>query len=228
MFAAKNILLTSGKVPPPSYDNSATSTYQTTVASGTAFTWTQTATGSPYAIVAIYSNDYSGAGSMVNTAASVVSFGGTGLSSLGSIGFDNNPGLAGWVWVFGGPVSAGASQTVSVKLTQAGDTFTGYGASYTYNGVISVGSLKSGYGTSTAPTLAVPSAVNHLVWASIGEIQTVGAPTFTGWGLASRQTQGTTGTLIGYIGGDAAGAATVTAASSSSCPYWAVVGLDLI
>ena len=125
----------------PAYDNSATSAAQTTLASGTPFTWSHTASDAkPYVLVAI------GAGSHntidPSTATASVTFGGTALTDLG-YELTWSTATYGFVWVFGGNRLPGGSQTVSVTLTDSGHVFDGYATSYSYDNAIGVvGSLQ--------------------------------------------------------------------------------------
>jgi hypothetical protein len=151
-------LVVSGDLSMPKYDNSAISSQQSSLSSGTAFTFTQTvATGNPYGVIIV---DALEDGNMDFGATPVVSLGGVSLSSLGHV-YANNASTGAWLWVFGAPNIPSGTQTASVKLTQTGKTFYGYAASATYLNVTDVAALFTAYGSSgptpsttfTTPTL---------------------------------------------------------------------------
>jgi hypothetical protein len=211
----------------PSYDNSAASSYQNAVASPATFTWSHTTAAGSYAIVLVACGEgFSNMGGPAGTTTATVTFGGVTLSSLGAVKA-NNDGNRGWLWVFGGNVSSAGSgsKTVSVTLTESGLSFYGWGSSYTYQAVGSVGTLQTAFGASTSPTKAVTSASGRRVWGSV--MANAFGDNLTSFSLTARQTKQVTGNP-GFTAGDAAGAATVTVSASMTSDEWAVVGLDLL
>jgi hypothetical protein len=212
----------------PTYDNSASSSYQSGTGSGTAVTWSHTVAAGAYAIIVVFVPYASMSGPGSGTTA-VVKMGTVTLSSLGSV-FINNA-AEGWAWVFGGYTSGSGAQTASVKLTESGQTFTGYGASFTYNNVSSVGILQTAYGGSaTTQSVSVPSASTNLVWGAI-QIGTSGATLagFSAFSLNQRQEQDSNTTWgESFIAGDIAGSSSVSVSVNTSSSFdWAAVGLSL-
>jgi hypothetical protein len=206
---------------PVTPDSSAVSAAQSSLASGTPFTFTQTATQGAYAIVAIF-GEVGTAVTLTDTA--TVTFGGQTMTSpVGGSLYGNNTAAEGFIWVWVLPsVAVGGSNTISVEFS-SGNTFTGYAASFTYLGVGSAGAPVSAFGSSVSPTLAVPSAAGNLVWGAINSFgSTYSVPSFT-------ERQESFGTNPAFIAGDAPGAPSVTiSATSSVSTVWAVIGLNLI
>jgi hypothetical protein len=193
---------------PVTPDSSAVSAAQSSLASGTPFTFTQTATQGAYAIVAIF-GEVGTAVTLTDTA--TVTFGGQTMTSpVGGSLYDNNTAAEGFIWVWVLPsVAVGGSNTISVEFS-SGNTFTGYAASFTYLGVGSAGAPVSAFGSSVSPTLAVPSAAGNLVWGAINSFgSTYSVPSFT-------ERQESFGTNPAFIAGDAPGAPSVTISATSS------------
>jgi hypothetical protein len=171
-------LLINAGTPLPVYDQSAVSAYKSNLASGTAFTWTQTvATGNPYGVIIV---DGFEDGTMDFGATPVVSLGGVSLSSLGHV-YANNVATGAFLWVFGAPNIPSGTQTASVQLTQAGKTFYGYAASATYLNVTAVAPLFTAYGSSgPLPTTTVSTpTLNPNVMVTAWAGRTITNQTFT-------------------------------------------------
>jgi hypothetical protein len=210
---------------PTAYDNSAISAYQNVVASGTPFTWTHNpTTAGSYALIPVFGAPF-GANGVTLAATALVTFGGVTATSLGSV-YDNNDATNGWIWVFGLRNAPGGSNTVNVKFTQAGDSFKGFGTSFTYLNVASVGALQTAFGTGTTPSLTVSSAQGNLVWGATsnaaGSAQSAFSLTNT------RQSSQVTTNFPVFFAGDAAGAASVTVSATQVNTTWGVAGLNLI
>jgi hypothetical protein len=136
----------------------------------------------------------------------------------------NNTANAGFIWLFGAPNIPSGSQTINAVLTDTGQQFAfGYLLSATYTGVGSVGALQTAHGSSTSPSVAVSSALNHAVFGIIANYQN---PAYSSFSLTQRKYQSVNDPT--FIAGDTAGASSVTvsAAQSSALP-WAAVGIDL-
>lgn len=205
-------------MPPICFDYSA-QTPPTAVVSGTPFSWTHQASQGSFAIVVLYSG-----GSMTPAAAASVTFGGTAMTSLGSVLSDNTAAQS-WLWVFSLANVAGGAETVSVTLTQTGDNFDGFATSFTYNGVSSVGTLQTAFGSSTTASVAVTSAPGDIVW---GTVITDGAniPGFTG---TVRENLGGGSAQPYFTAGDYPGASSVTVTAPLPVNFeWAAAGLNLI
>jgi len=120
----------------------------------------------------------------------------------------------------------GSPVTVSVTFTEATKTFTGYGASFTYLNVSSVGPLQTSFGNSAAGSLVVPSAPGNLVWGTVfnasGNVQSA-------FSLTLRQQEDLASNFPIFQAGDTPGAANVTvAANLAGSFYWAAAGLNLV
>jgi hypothetical protein len=212
-------LTATGVKPPVIYDNSSISAQQAALPSGTAFTWSLgVGSGSPYGIIAVYSETISG---MDASATAVISLGGVALSSLGYVATSDSTGL---LWLFGANSIPAGTQTASVKFTEAGNTFSGWAAAFTYKGVASVGALQTASGSSTTPSVSVPSAIGNMVW---GGYFIHGTNAVSGFTLTPRQVTGDSFAVLGA--GDAVGASSVTVGVTlSGAESWAVAGLNLI
>ena len=206
--------------PTPAFDAEAVSTKQTSVASGTPFTWTHTAAAGAYGIVVL---EASSSSSNVGPAAgsATVTFGGSSTTSPGYVYFNNTTTL-GYLWVFVIPSVSGGSQTISATLTQSGKTFTGWGSSYTYKNISGTGSLVTAYGTSaTSPSASVTAANStDIVWGIIG----TGSTTLSSFSLTQRAIEASQNPS--FVAGDTTGSATVSATLGTGMT-WAVAGLDL-
>lgn len=210
------------------YDNSTISAHQSLLASGTAFTWSHTAASGSYAIVAVYSDS---AGTPTSTAATaLVKFGASTMTSLGSISLNNVSG-DGFIWVFGLASAPSGAQTVSVKFTQSGHTFSGWAAAYTYIGVSSVGTLATQASTSTSPSVSVSSGTGDLVWGAIANYSGVvsASAAISSFSLTQRQAVNSGTSYPFFISGDTAGATTVTVSATDASGYpEAAVGLNIL
>jgi len=130
-----------------------------------------------------------------------------------------------WVWDLIG-VASGGTNTVSMDFTESGKTFgPGWGASFTYNNVVSVGALQTAYGDSTAATVSVPSASGNLVW---GAVLNGSGTALTGFSLTERQQNTVTGDYAMFEAGDTVGASSVAVSATNSNYYWAAAGLNLV
>jgi len=207
-----------------SYDNSAISAYENTVASGSPFTWTQPTTAGAYAVVAVFGS--SNANEITTAATYAVTYGGVSMgTALGSVEVGNTTG-EGNIWVWGLANVPGGTPTISVTFTQSGDSFQGYGTSCTYLSVSSVGALQTAYGSSVAPSVAVTSAVGNRVW---GAVSNAAGNTFSAFSLANtRQLINTSSNYPTFLAGDTPGAPTVTVSATVNVSYyWGAVGLNL-
>jgi hypothetical protein len=211
--------------PIPVYDNSAISSLQSAVSSGTAKTMTQTVggAGNAYGIVAVAALNTS---SVTSSATPTITFGGVTLSSLGFIACDN-AGSSGWLWVFGGQNIPAGSETVSVKFTQSGDSWSGYFVSFTYLNVYGVGSLQTNYGSSatmsinTTPGASFPT----VVWAIMNQ---PGSSVMSSFSLNQRQEVASSAVVVG---GDINVSSTNTVAASAALNAggsWAAASLSLL
>lgn len=202
----------------PTYDNSVKSAKQSALASGSPFTWSHTGSAGAYGIVFVACQ--SGVMTLAATTASVT-WGGTTMTSLGNL-YNHSTSTQGWGWVFVlNGIPAGA-QTISVTLTQSGQTFTGYGSSYSYTNIASVGTLQTASGvTPTNPTLSVTAAnTTDIVWGATSTNNVA----LSGFSLTARQNNNTPSPV--FWGGDTTGSTSVTV-SGTSAAQWSVFGLDL-
>lgn len=210
----------------PFYDNSAISSYQNTIASGTAITWTQKATPGAYCIIAIASANSTMIPPPTGTATAAVTFGGTTVPSLGNV-YCDNVGANGWIWVFGlANIAGGSSVTASVTLTETSDHFSGFACSFTYNNVSSVGALQTSFGSGPTQTLSVPSAFGNLIWGMQLQESTIG---LGGFSLTPRQGSINYGnTFPFFLAGDGPGPGVGVNATSISFFNWAGAGLNML
>lgn len=226
MFAAMNNLMSQSLGP--RYDHSARSASQTSVASGTPFTWSSGAgTAGAYGLAVVTAG--SNASNFIpGTATPAVTWGGTAMTSLGYVALNNNTN-SGWAWVFtlpsilaGGAGIPGGAQTLSVTLTQAGHTFSGWGTCYSYKNVTGIGTLQTAFGSSTAPSVAVtPAKSSDIVWGGLCTFN----QTPSGFSLPNlRQNSGGNG--IFYVG-DEQGSSPVTISGTITSGAWAAFGLDM-
>lgn len=215
--------LSFGLTPAPAYDHSAISAYRNAVASGTATTWTQTATPGAYAIVSAFSANQTNCVTLAATA--TVTFGGQAMASLGNVYCDNGS-ANGFLWVWGLANVAGGSNTVSLTFTQSGDTFTGFGSSFTYLNVSSVGSLTTAYGSSTTPSVSVTSGLGSTVW---GAVSCTSTSNVASTNVTTRQANPTNATAYPqFVAGDCPGASSVSVSgTASNAFYWAAAGVSL-
>lgn len=202
----------------PTYDNSAKSTKQSALASGTPFTWSHTGSGGAYGIVFVACQ--SGVMTLSATTASVT-WGGTTMTSLGNL-YNHSTSTQGWGWVFALNGIPSGAQTISVTMTQSGQTFTGYGSSYSYTNVSSVGTLQTASGvTPTNPTLSATAAnTTDIVWGAISTNNVA----LSAFSLTARQNNNTPSPV--FWAGDTTGSTSVTV-SGTSAAQWSVFGLDL-
>jgi hypothetical protein len=204
--------------PSPSFDNSALSAPQASVASGTPFSWfSGGGTSGAYGIVKLECGN-----SVMDLTADVeVTWGGRPMTRKGGVYNDNNS-TFGWLMVFVLDGIPDGNQLIQVTPTQAGKIFSGYGSSYSYTNISSVGGLLTAYGTG-APSLAIPAEnSNDIVWGAVctgHDAMTSPLPSMTA-------RQHVTGSGFNFYAGDAVGSATVSATSSATA--WSAVGLDLI
>lgn len=206
---------------PVTYDNSVQSAYQNFIASGANFQWTHSATAGAYAIVVILqAGGLTHQGTLAATV-TTMTFGGTTMTSLGNV-YSNNDSTQGYAWAFGLANVTGGSNTVSVTLTQAGQNFDGYAVSFTYNGVASVGTLQTAFGSSSPQTLSVSSAPGNMVWGA--SCQDAGA--FNSCNLVPRQQNSSQ--FPQFVAGDLPGASTVKIVTSATPFDWCAVGLNLV
>jgi hypothetical protein len=201
----------------PVYDHSAISTRQISLASGTPFTWPSGGgTAGAYGIVFVAAQN----GGMNLTATAAVTWGGTAMTSLGNK-YDASVTTSGWGWVFVLNGIPGGNSTISVTMTQSGQTFSGFGSSFSYAGVSSVGALQTAAGNAAAnPTLAVTAAnTTDIVWGGI----TTNNAAMSAFSLTTRQDSPSG--LVFYAG-DTTGSTSVTVGGTAAA-QWSAFGLDL-
>lgn len=201
--------------PSPEFDNSAISAGTGVLVSGSSFFWPSGGgTGGAYGIVLL--NNTSGA--MDLTADVEVTWGGVPMTRKGGV-YNNNISTGGWSLVFVLDGIPDGDQEIEVRPTQAGKTFAGYGSSYSYANIESVGGLLTAYGTGS-PTLAITAEnTNDIVWGAV----CTGGVSMTGFSLTPRKNSPSG---VFFSAGDATGGATVSATASAT--GWSAVGLDLI
>lgn len=206
----------------PVFDASALSSVVSTQTNTLPISWSHTvgAGANNCGVVAVV-NTNGGAGSFAPTGTPTASIGATSLTYLGSVLFNNAASL-GFVAVWAGLLVPAGAQTVSTSVACAGQsTGNAYGVSCTYTGVGSVGTLQTAFGSSTSPSVSVPSATGDLVWGLIGHWY---VDTLSGFSLTSRRSA--SNPVLNA--GDGAGSASVAvSATLSAAREWGAVGLDI-
>jgi hypothetical protein len=184
--------------------------------------WTQDVAGNCGLVAVICSNAGSATG--VPSGTPTASIGGTGISYLGSV-LMGNTSIGGFIAVFGGlGIPNGSAKTCTYSITNSGLNFANaFGMSFTYSGVLSIGTLQTAFGSAGLASVTVASAVGRLVWGALGQYQ---AGAYTGFTLTSRQSNG--GSAPGYIAGDGAGSSSVVVSGTSTAGAFAAAGIELL
>jgi len=221
-YPASRIVIPPPKFRLPSHDNSALSSSQNALANNTAFTWGHTVSGG-YGIIVVTGNINSTTGDL--TVPATVTLGGVTLADLGGVVANNVDDVA-FVRVFAAAGIPTGGQTASVKFNQVGTTFTGYGHSYTYSNVASVGALQTNTGLGDTGSVDVAASSGDVVWGCIMRAST--PTTFTSFTLTQRQTV-TSGVASNFVAGDTvADTNPETVSVGIGSGSWAAVGLQLI
>lgn len=201
----------------PAYDGSAKSAATGELPSGTPFSWVATGTSGAYGIVLL--DCISGYMDLGLTAP--VTWGGIPMTRLGGV-YKNNNSTFGFQLVFILDGIPGGSQNIVVTPTQSGKLFAGYGTSYSYTNVASVGSLITAHG-SGAPSFSVTAAhANDIVWGATD----TNAAVLTGFSLPNTR-QSNSGVPY-FAAGDTTGSTSYTISGSATGAGWSGVALDLI
>lgn len=201
----------------PAYDGSAKSAATGVLPSGTPFSWSASGTSGAYGIVLL--DCISGFMDLGLTA--TATWGGIPMTRLGGV-YKNNNSTFGFQLVFVLDGIPGGSQNIVVTPTQSGKSFAGYGTSYSYTNVASVGSLVTAYG-SGAPSFSVTAAhANDIVWGATD----TNAAVLTGFSLTNTR-QSNSGVPY-FAAGDATGSTSYTVSGSATGAGWSGVALDLV
>lgn len=207
--------------PIPTYDNSAKSAHQPSLASGSPFTFNVTAAAGDYAAVVIW-----GSAATIGPAAGIaaVTINGQTMTALGYV-YANNNTAGQYAWVFAyNDASANAlnngSNTVSVTPTQSGGvTFGGYGTAHTFKNVTGLGSLQTAHGSSASPSVAVTAAAStDVVFGGI-----IAGAAVSAFSLTNRQSSTSS---PAFVTGDATGSTSQTVSGTITSNVWAAFGID--
>lgn len=202
-------------VPQPTYDFSAISGHQQSLASGTPFIWSSNGgAAGAYGLVLLDCGQ-----SVMNlSATATVTWGSETMTSLGSGVYLNNNSVAGWMRLFYLNGIPGGAQDIEVTLTQSGQVFTGYGASFSYTDISSAGTLQVANGSSGNPAVAVTAANStDVVFGAIKINNALTSVSFT-----TRQSETAS---ANFYAGDTKGSTTIT--GSTGTTGWCAIGLDL-
>jgi hypothetical protein len=184
----------------------------------TAKTWSHTASGTNRAVVvAFVVNDFAG------TVTRTVTYGGTAMTLLGSIGANNDPTLK--IHIYGLLNPPATAQTVSLKFNVSGAS--AMAKSFSYNGVSSFGAVTTTFGISgTAVSQTVSSAVANRVMQSFFVFNN---SAITAYNQTSRWAGNSSIPSAGVVVGDAPGAASISfTAAKGSGLGWGGIALNLI
>jgi hypothetical protein len=206
------------------FDAQAMSVVNSTEANTLTTSHSHTAASGASGIVAVVNSNNGSNGGFTPTGTPTASFGATSMTWLGHVTMGASTNNYGFIAVWSALTVPSGAQTVSTSIASAGNTNgNAYGVSFTYTGVGSIGTLQTNRNVSAAPSLSVTSAVGSLVWGLIGNWW---SDSLTSFSLTSRRYQNA-GTPY-FIGGDAAGATSVTvSATQGATREWAVTGLDI-
>lgn len=221
-YPASRIVFPPPKFQLPSYDNSAMSSNQASLANNTPFTFGITVTGTR-AILAVGGNVNSTTSDL--TVPATVTIGGVALTEVGGV-FANATTSSSFIRVFTADGIPTGGQTASVQFNQSGTTFSGIASAYTYTNVASMGTLQTNVGNGATGSVDVPASNGDVVWGCI--IRAAAPTTFSSFTLTQRQTH-TGGGLPHFIAGDITATTnpqTVSVGLGSGA--WAAVGLQLI
>lgn len=208
----------------PSYDNSAKSSHQSAVASGTPMTMSYAAAANAGLVVTLYGSTGGSGGPATDTA--TVTFGGQTLTSKGWIYDANAPSLP-WQWIFTLDNQLGGADAQTLSATVYGHAFTGYIAVASYTNVPSFGNLQTGTiaANTTSPKMnATAEFSGDILWASI--LASPGSVVFSSPNFTQRQTGNSSPS---FLMGDTTGVLGLTNlhATLDSAQSWSVAALDI-